>query len=264
MPPAATPASPTIAGPTSTLHAHLQLIQFTPTEKPTMCFTEKEHQLVQRNVEAVGHGQTILDDHISKVQHDLTVGFEGVDARLVGMAANSTAIRTAINDAYAYIRQVEEIPGSITSLTGTVAQLGITFQACCTSSAPQDCIPAMSGDDAALINAALNPNGKRAHEENDDSVKRQHLDIGAALPDSFVPPSPGPVFAALAFARAAIAEPTAFVLPTSARPRLVPLLPRPTSHLPTSHLPTSHLPTSHPSRLACSLVLPRAAPPRSS
>ncbi|KAJ7105017.1 hypothetical protein C8R44DRAFT_987837 [Mycena epipterygia] len=222
--PAATPASPAVAGPSSTLHPHLRLIQFTPTEseKPTIHFTAKEQQLVQHNVEAVGHGQTILDDRISKVQHDLTAGFEGVDARLVGMAAptvhtaNLTAMGTAINDAYVRIRQVEEIAGSITSLTATVAQLGTTFQAVLHQLSASSGIapPAMSGDDAALINAALNPNGKHAHEEDDDSVKRQHLDTGVTLPDSFVPPPPGPVFASPAFAPAAVASPTVFVLPT--------------------------------------------------
>ncbi|KAJ7097347.1 hypothetical protein C8R44DRAFT_748458 [Mycena epipterygia] len=72
----------------------------------------------------------------------------------------------------------------------------------------------MSGDDVILINAALNPNGKRAHEEDDDSVKRQHLDTAVTLPDSFVLPPPGPVSAFPAFAPAAVASPTIFVLPT--------------------------------------------------
>ncbi|KAJ7092142.1 hypothetical protein C8R44DRAFT_816501 [Mycena epipterygia] len=124
---------------------------------------------------------------------------------------------TAVNDAYVRIRLVEEIAGSITSLTIIVVQLDTTFQAvlCQLSASSGTAPPAMSGDDAALIKAALKPNGKRAHEEDDDSMKRQHLDTGVTLPDSFVPPPPGPVFASPAFAPAAVASPTVFVLPTS-------------------------------------------------
>ncbi|KAJ7092171.1 hypothetical protein C8R44DRAFT_990315 [Mycena epipterygia] len=261
-----------VAGPSSTLHPRLRLIQFTLTEKPATRFTAKEHQLVQRNVEAVGHGQTILDDRISKVQHDLTAGFEGIDARLVGMAAdlaeaanggnplttstlitasnkhtaNSTAMGTAINDAYVRIRQVEEIAGSITSLTATVAQLGTTFQAVlrqlCASSgtAPS----AMSGDDAALINDALNPNGKRAHEEDDASVKRQHLDTGVTLPDSFVLLAPSSLL------RCSLLPPSCHP-PSSSCPPL-----RPPPSRPLLPRPTLHRPTSHPLRLVRSLVLP--------
>ncbi|KAJ7081486.1 hypothetical protein C8R44DRAFT_905282 [Mycena epipterygia] len=253
----ATPTSPAVAGPSSTLHAHLKSIGFTPIDKPTTRFTTKEHLLAQRNVEAVGHGQTILDDRISAMQHDMAMGFEGVEARLVGMAAdhletangsnalttstliaasnkhtaNTTAMSTAINDAYVRIRQVEEAAAAITSLTATVGQLSTTFQAVLRqlSASTGTATPAMSGDDAALINAALNPNGKRAREEDDDSAKRQHLETGVNLPDSFVPPPPGPVFAAPAFAPAApaapvyaapvhaiaaVAAPTALVLPT--------------------------------------------------
>ncbi|KAJ7097337.1 hypothetical protein C8R44DRAFT_989056 [Mycena epipterygia] len=185
---AATPASPAVAGPSSTLHPRLRLIQFTPTKKYATRFTAKEHQLVQRNVEAVGHGQTILDDCISKVQHDLTAGLEGIDARLVGMAAdlaeaansgnplttsalipasnkhtaNSTAMGTAINDAYLRIPR-HHLPSG-----AAPAQRLIRDR--------------MSGDDAALINAAPIPNGKRAHDEDDDSVKRH--------PPGLVRPSP--------------------------------------------------------------------------
>ncbi|KAJ7114899.1 hypothetical protein C8R44DRAFT_225501 [Mycena epipterygia] len=169
--------------------------------------TVKEHQLIQRNV---GHGQTILDDRISKVQHDLTVGFQGVDARLVGMAAdlaeaangsnplttsmlitasnkptaNSTAMGTAINDAYVRIR---EIAGSI-SLCATVAQLGTTFQAMLrqlsastsTGTAP----PAMSGDYAALINTVRNPMGSAPTRRTTPTPRHR------SRPPGFVRPSP--------------------------------------------------------------------------
>ncbi|KAJ7504040.1 hypothetical protein B0H11DRAFT_1983368 [Mycena galericulata] len=210
------------------------MIQFTPVEKIAIRFTTAHHQAIQRNAEALAGGEIYLDNRITRVERDLAEGLEGVNAQLIGIAAdqadatnaaaipslinasnrltaNSTATNNALNEILIRIRQLEELAATTISLPATVGAISDTLQVV------MGRVSSLSGTlfDPAL--GGVNENGKRPRADDDRNDPAKHHRVAVDVPAPFAfptAPPAAPAFAPLAYAAPAFA--TAAVPSTAA------------------------------------------------
>ncbi|KAJ7756097.1 hypothetical protein DFH07DRAFT_1027791 [Mycena maculata] len=149
----AAPEAPPHAGPSSRAPEFLRRIGFVPAQKPVKRFGAEEHKATRRDLDTLAYATAELEVSLTRATKDFKDGLEGVNAQLVGFAAdndervrapaalaaqvnahtieslvvasnkltaNSTPSNAALNSVLERIRTLERLNASVTGLQATI------------------------------------------------------------------------------------------------------------------------------------------------